>query len=107
MAKQAGFTGLSILYRLHKLYGFDYRNHCIFDVMHTVASGIVKKHLAFLFENDLLDRSTVQERLDMYPGLQNFSHHGIQASFPGWDFGKLRNSRNLLSPIQRYRWQAF
>ena len=43
----------------------------------------------------------------MYPGLQNLSHHGIQASCSGWDFGKLRNSRNLLIPFQRYCWEAF
>lgn len=28
MAKEAEFTGLSILHRLHALYGFDYRKHC-------------------------------------------------------------------------------
>lgn len=63
MAKESGFTGLSVLHHLHVLYGFDYRKHCVFDVMHMVALGVVRNNLNFLLSNQLLDKNVLQERL--------------------------------------------
>lgn len=67
MAKESGFTGLSVLHRLHALYGFDYRKHCVFDVMHMVALGVVRNNLNFLLSNQLVDKNVLQERLLKVP----------------------------------------
>ena len=72
MAKESGFTGLSVLHRLHALYGFDYRKHCVFDVMHTVALGVVRNNLNFLLSNQLLDQKVLQERLFKVPWTAEF-----------------------------------
>lgn len=107
MAKAAGFTGLSILHRLHALSGFDYCKHCIFDVMHTVVFGVVKKHLTFSLKITLSIEKHFKIDFLMCPGLLNFFPHDIQPSSPGWAFGKLKNFRNLPILFQKYCWEAF
>ena len=72
MAKESGFTGLSVLHRLHALYGFDYRKHCVFDVMHTVVLGVVRNNLNFLLSNQLLDQKILRERLFKVPWTAEF-----------------------------------
>lgn len=62
MAKESGFTGLSALHRLHALYGFDYRKDCVFDVMHSVSLGVIRNHLNFLLDNQIVNRDKLQER---------------------------------------------
>lgn len=70
MAKEAEFTGLSILHRLYALYGFDYRKHCVFDVMHSVVLGVVKKHLTSLKITLSIEKHFKIDFL-MCPGLLN------------------------------------
>ena len=36
LSRESGYTGLSILCRLHKLYGFDVIKDTVFDVMHNL-----------------------------------------------------------------------
>lgn len=72
MAKESGFTGLSVLHRLHALYGFEYRRHCVFDVMHMVALAVVRNNLNFLLCNQLLDKNVLQERLLKVPWTAEF-----------------------------------
>ena len=99
MAKTAGFTGLSILHRLNVLYGFDYRRHCVFDVMHTIALGVVKKHLSFFLENDLLDRSTLQERLSHVPWTAEFLSSRYPSQFSRMGFWKAEEFQKFAYPI--------
>lgn len=35
-SKESGYTGLGILHRLSKLYGFDVIRDIVFDVMHNI-----------------------------------------------------------------------
>lgn len=99
MAKEAGFTGLSILHRLHALYGFDYRKHCVFDVMHTVVLGVVKKHLTFLLENNLIDRKTLQDRLSHVPWSAEFLSSRYPAQLSRMGFWKAEEFQKFAYPI--------
>ena len=72
MAKESGFNGLSVLHHLHALYGLDYHRHCVFDVMHMVALGVVRNNLNFLLSNQLLDKNVLQERLLKVPWTAEF-----------------------------------
>ena len=99
MAKEAGFTGLSILHRLHALYGFDYRKHCVFDVMHTVVLGVVKKHLTFLLENNLIDRRTLQDRLSHVPWSAEFLSSRYPAQLFRMGFWKAEEFQKFAYPI--------
>ena len=40
LAKECGFTGLSILHGLHSLYGFDVIRDMVFDAMHNIALNV-------------------------------------------------------------------
>lgn len=72
MAKESGFTGLSALHRLHALYGFDYRKDCVFDVMHSVSLGVIRNHLNFLLDNQIVNQHKLQERLSKVPWTAEF-----------------------------------
>lgn len=54
------------------MYGFDSRKHCVFDVMHMVALGVVRNNLNFLLSNQLLDKNVLQERLLKVPWTAEF-----------------------------------
>ena len=99
MAKEAGFTGLSILHRWHALYGFDYHKHCVFDVMHTVVLGVVKKHLTFLLENNLIDRKTLQDRLSHVPWSAEFLSSRYPAQLFRMGFWKAEEFQKFAYPI--------
>ena len=66
-SQEVGFTGLSILYRLTRLYGFDIQRDCIIDVMHTVSLGIIKHHLTYILNDEATDRNALQENLTKFP----------------------------------------
>lgn len=66
-SQEVGFTGLSILYRLTRLYGFDIQRDCIIDVMHTVSLGIIKHHLTYILNDEETNRNALQERLKKFP----------------------------------------
>ena len=40
LAKQSGYTGLSILHRLHKLYGFNVILDTVFDMIHNIPLNV-------------------------------------------------------------------
>ena len=65
MAKEEGFTGLSIL-RLYKLYGFNILQDMVFDAMHNVLN-IISQHLHYYLEKGMLPRSEVEKRLREVP----------------------------------------
>ena len=47
-ARESGYTGLSILHRLHALYGFEYDCHMVYDELHGISLNAVKNHIALL-----------------------------------------------------------
>lgn len=67
LASQCGFTGVSILHRLHHLYGFDVLKDMVFDAMHTLILRVVLKHLQVYQETGLLKNSLIEERLKHMP----------------------------------------
>lgn len=66
-SQEVGFTGLSILYRLTRLYGFDIQRDCVIHVMRTVSLGIIKHHLSYILNDEATDKSALQERLQNFP----------------------------------------
>ena len=45
LSKCSGYTGISILHRLHKLYGFDVIQDTVFDMMHNLPLNVVRKYI--------------------------------------------------------------
>ena len=45
MARESGFTGLSILHRLYAAYGFNILKDLTFDAMHDITLNIIHHHL--------------------------------------------------------------
>lgn len=66
LAKESGYTGLSIMHRLWPLYGFCYDQDLVFDEMHTVQLNIVKAAVDRLMrdEDHPIDWGEVDRRLD-------------------------------------------
>lgn len=77
--QESGYTGLSILYRLHYLYGFLYDRHLVYDEMHTVHLNIVKNAVLSLKEegDDTLDWATADKRLKDFPWTTEFKRSRI------------------------------
>ena len=68
LAKESGFTGLSILHRLHALYGFNVLTDTVFDAMHNISLNVVSQHLHYFLEKDMLvPKPKVEKRLDSVP----------------------------------------
>ena len=99
MAKESGFTGLSVLHRLHASYGFDYRKHCVFDVMHTVALGVVRNNLNFLLSNQLLDQKVLQERLFKVPWTAEFLSSRYPSRLSRIGYWKAEDFQKFAFPI--------
>lgn len=99
MAKESGFTGLSVLHRLHALYGFDYCKHCVFDVTHTVALGVVRNNLNFLLSNQLLDQKVLQERLFKVPWTAEFLSSRYPSRLSRIGYWKAEDFQKFAFPI--------
>ena len=67
MAKEKGFTGLSILHRLFNLYGFDLLHDMVFDAMHNISLNVVNQHLRHFLQTEMLPRAEVESRLNSVP----------------------------------------
>ena len=67
LARQSGYTGLSILHRLYKLYGFNVLTDMVFDMMHNIPLNVVGKHLNRYLREELVDKSILDERLQAVP----------------------------------------
>ena len=50
LSSETGFTGKSILHCLYSLYKFDVLQDCVFDVMHSLLLGVIKRHLVYYRE---------------------------------------------------------
>ena len=67
LAKNCGYTGYSILWRLHECYGFDVCKDLVFDMMHNISLNLLKNHLRRFIAADILDVRKVEERLQEFP----------------------------------------
>ena len=68
MAKETGYTGLTLLSRLTYLNGFNPFTDMVHDVMHLVLLNCCKKLFSRYFEDeDLLDTREFNERLEGFP----------------------------------------
>lgn len=67
LAKETGFTGLSILHRLYYLYGFDVIRDLVFDAMHNIPLNVVSNHLHHYLDEGILSPSDIEERLKAVP----------------------------------------
>lgn len=64
-ASESGFTGLSIMHRLHALYNFSVLETFVFDTMQTIL-GNIKRHLDFYKELGFIN-DDVDTRLSKMP----------------------------------------
>ena len=67
MARDTGYTGLSILHRLYKLYGFDIIQDTVNDIMHVLPMNVVKTQINDLIDDEKIDKKLVDEKLKFFP----------------------------------------
>ena len=67
LAKQCGFTGLSILHRLNCLYGFDVILDTVYDAMHNITLNVASHHLHCYLNEGTFTASTLEDRLRAMP----------------------------------------
>ncbi len=67
LSKRTGYTGISILHRLHKLYGFDVIRDTVFDMMHNLPLNVVRKHIKRVIEGGMVDKNVLQHKLSLMP----------------------------------------
>ena len=65
LARQNG--GLSILHRLHKLYGFNVILDTVFDIMHNILLNVVRKDFNRFLSDKAVDKATLDRRLQAMP----------------------------------------
>ena len=73
-AKSTGFTGTSILHRLHAAYGFNIIRDLVFDAMHNVPLNVVSHHLRRYLDMDLISKQVIEERLEAVPWTSGMSN---------------------------------
>lgn len=66
-SRTSGYTGLSILYRLHKLYGFDIFKDLVYDCMHNLPTNVVSNQLKSFINSEKIDSKLVDQRLHSFP----------------------------------------
>ena len=79
-----GFTGLSLLHKLHPLYGFNVLHNLVFDTMYIIPLNVASHHLHYYFNEEILSRQDVDRRLKIFSGLQ---------------------VHPILSPVERHEWR--
>ena len=60
LSKNTGYTGISILHRLHKLYRFDVIQDTVFDMMHNLPLNVVRKHIKRVIEGGMVEKKCVR-----------------------------------------------
>ena len=66
-SKSSGYTGLTILYRLHKLYGFDIFKDLVIDTMHNIPTNVIAAQLKHFIQADKIDAAITEQRLCSFP----------------------------------------
>ena len=59
--------GFRVLHRLYAAYGFNVLKDLVFDGMHDVPLNVIKHHLEVQLELGLLNKATIDERLEAMP----------------------------------------
>ena len=95
LARQSGYTGLSILHRLHKLYGFNVLTDMVFDMMHNIPLNVVSKHLNRYLREELADKSILDERLQAVPWTSELKDGRYQSLSVRFATGKQKNIENF------------
>ena len=67
LSKRTGYTGISVLHRLHKLYGFDVIQDTVFDMMHNLPLNVVRKHIKRVIEEGKVDKNVLEHKLSLMP----------------------------------------
>ena len=67
LSKNTGYTGISILHRLHKLYGFDVIQDTVFDMMHNLPLNVVRKHIKRVIEGGMVEKNVLEHKLSLMP----------------------------------------
>lgn len=84
LAKESGYTGLSTLFRLYALYGFDVCKDMVFDLMHQILMNVVKKFLDYLVDSGKLNPEEVDARMSNI--LWNLGNHFLSHIFTAEKF---------------------
>ena len=66
-SRTSGYTGLSILNRLHKLYGFDIFKDLVYDTMHNLPTNVISAQLKSFINSEKIDSKLVDQRLHSLP----------------------------------------
>ena len=66
-SRNSGYTGLSVLYRLHKLYGFDIFKDLVYDTMHNLPSNVIAAQLKSFITLEKIDSKLVDQCLRFFP----------------------------------------
>ena len=67
VSRDCGFTGLSKLVTLYKLYGFDVLFDTPIDLMHNLPMNPVKKHLRRWLDSGDVNQDIIESRLSTFP----------------------------------------
>lgn len=67
MSKESGLNGLSVLYRLYPLYGFDVLRDSVFDAMYLLPLNIVKNNIERWVSGDYLNKKDLNTNLSKMP----------------------------------------
>ena len=90
---------MSALHRLHALHRFDYRKDCVFVVMHSVSLGVIRNHLNFLLDNQIVNRDKLQERLTKVPWTAEFLAFRYPSRLSRIGYWKAEEFQKLAFPI--------
>ena len=63
-ATNTGYTGLSLLHRLHSLYGFDIFKDIVYDGMHNIPLNVAKRHVDKFVSEGLIDPEEIDRCLE-------------------------------------------
>lgn len=66
-SRTSGYTGLSILHRLHKLYGFSIFKDLVYDTMYNLPTNVIASQRKELIASEKIDSKLVAQRLKAFP----------------------------------------
>ena len=66
LSRNSGYTGLSVLHRLYKLYKFDVFKDLVFDVMHNIPLNVAARQVKNWIDSEVIDKHVAEERLKSF-----------------------------------------
>ena len=67
LGRDTGYTGISILHRLFKLYGFNVITDLVVDMMHNLPMNVAATLIKKLIEEEKIDTEQIDRRLKLMP----------------------------------------